>query len=44
MVFEFGGLLAIAKVYGSSIFQGFMNANNLGSKLSLDYYLEFSWS
>jgi len=32
------GLSAIAKVYGSNIFQGFLKENNLGSKLSLDQF------
>jgi hypothetical protein len=35
------GLSAIAKVYGSNIFQGFLKENNLGSKLSLDWCLKF---
>jgi hypothetical protein len=35
------GLLAITKVYGNNIFQGFLKENNLGSKSNIDWCFEF---
>ncbi len=38
---QLGGLSVIVKVYGNNIFQGFFKDNNLASKLSLNWHLEF---
>jgi hypothetical protein len=35
------GLAVIVKVYGNNIFQGVFKENNLGSKLSLNWHMEF---